>query len=196
MSMQNSKTNLFVLGTKELQAYCVARYITQIGGLSMALQEIKAGQKQKRITRIDAKRKRDYLKKAFAMYSNVTETVTPTTTESEIKPSASMLKSGTHVTETVTPQVLQIDFGEFKTAKELCKYCAGFYIEQKGGLDVFLQRLDDAIILGLNKEKASRFRWVMTSANRIYKKIELTKHLGALCKNMTQEKDSKNSTKR
>lgn len=187
--MKQGKTNLFVLGTKELQAYCVAQYITQIGGLSMALQEIKQGQKQRRINKVDAKRKRDYLKKAFAMYGNVTETVTPTTTAEGKKPFASVRKSA-------TPQVLQIDFSEFKTAKEMCKYCAYGYIEQKGGLDVFLQRLDDAIILGLNKEKASRFRWVMTSANRIYKKIELTKHLGALCKNMTQEKDSKNSTKR
>lgn len=187
--MENGKTNFFTLGTKELQAFCVAQYITQIGGLSVALQEIKAGQKQRHINKVDAKRKRDYLKKAFAMYGNVTETVTPTTKANEIKPSVSVLKSA-------RPRGLQIDFSEFKTAKEMCKYCAGFYIEQKGGLDVFLQRLDDAIILGLNKEKASRFRWVMTSANRIYKKIELTKHLGALCKNMTQEKDSKNSTKR
>lgn len=187
--MKNSKTNLFTLGTKELQAYCVAQYITQIGGLSVALQEIKTGQKQKRITKQDAKRKRDYLKKAFAMFGTVAETATTQAKANEIKPSASVLKSG-------TPKGLQIDFSEFKTAKEMCKYCAYVYIEQKGGLDVFLQRLNDAIILGLDKEKASRFRWIMTSANRIYKKIEQTKHLGALCKNMTQEKDGKNSTKR
>ena len=170
--MKQGKTNLFTLGTKELQAYCVAQYITQIGGLSMALQEIKQGQKQKRITKQDAQRKRDYLKKAFAMYGNVTETVTPTTTAEGKKP------FGT-VTETVTPQVLQIDFSEFKTAKEFYKYCTYQIMKQKGGLNVLLQRVEDAETLGkLPQERATRFKGVLVAINTKFAFKELFASVG------------------
>lgn len=155
--MKQGKTNLFVLGTKELQAYCVARYITQIGGLNVALQEIKAGQKQKRINKVDAKRKRDYLKKAFATFGNVTETVTPTTKANEIKPSVSVLKSA-------RPRGVQIDFSEFKTAKEFYKYCTYQYMKQVGGLDVLLQRVEDAKTVGkMPQDRAIRFKGVLTA---------------------------------
>lgn len=174
--MQNSK--IYLLGTKEFQAYCVAQYITQIGGLSVALQEIKTGQKQKRITKQDAKRKRDYFKKAFAMFGNVTESVTPQAKAKEIKPSASVLKSGTHVTETVTPQILQIDFSEFKTAKEFYKYCT-YQIMKQIGLNVLLQRVEDAKTLGkMPQERAIRFKGVLTAIHTKFAFKELFASVG------------------
>ena len=169
--MKQGETNLFVLGTKELQAYCVARTVAQMGGLNVAMQEIKAGQKQKRITKQDAQRKRDYLKKAFAMYGNVTETVTPTTTANEIKPSASVRKSATW-------QGLQIDFSEFKTAKEFYKYCT-YQIMKQTGLDVLIQRVEDAETLGkMPQDRAIRFKGVLTAINTKFAFKELFASVG------------------
>lgn len=187
--MKQGKTNLFVLGTKELQAYCVAQYITQIGGLSMALQEIKQGQKQRRINRVDAKRKRDYLKKAFAMYGNVTETVTSTTTADKIKPFASVRKSA-------TPQVLQIDFSEFQTAKEFYKYCTYQIMKQKGGLNVLLQRVEDAETLGkLPQERATRFKGVLTAINTKFAFKELFTNVGQEVKRTQKVRKQSKSVK-
>ena len=168
--MQNSK--IYLLGTKEFQAYCVAQYITQMGGLSMALQEIKQGQKQRRTTRQEAKRKKDYLKKAFAMYGTVTESETAQATAKEKKPSVSTLKS-------VRPKGLQIDFSEFQTAKEFYKYCTYQIMKQKGGLNVLLQRVEDAKTLGkLPQERATRFKGVLTAINTKFAFKELFTNVG------------------
>ena len=154
-SMQNSK--IYLLGTKEFQAYCVARTVAQMGGLENMLNVISESQAQKQITRFDAKRKRDYLKKAFAMFGNATESMTPTTKANEIKPSVSVLKSA-------RPRGLQIDFSEFKTAKEFYKYCTYQYMKQVGGLDVLLQRVEDAKTVGkMPQDRAIRFKAVLTA---------------------------------
>lgn len=73
--MQNSK--IYLLGTKEFQAYCVAQYITQIGGLETVIESINENLKQKRITKQNAKRKINFLKKVCSMdFSNITDNET------------------------------------------------------------------------------------------------------------------------
>lgn len=169
--MKQGKTNLFVLGIKELQAFCVAQYITQIGGLNIAIQEIKKGQKQKRITRFEARRKRDYLKKAFAMFGRVAETETAQAKAKEIKSSASVRKSAAW-------QVLQIDFSEFKTAKEFYKYCT-YQIMKQTGLNVLLQRVEDAETQGkMPQDRAIRFKGVLTAIHTKFAFKELFASVG------------------
>mgnify|MGYP000155581319 CR=1 FL=1 len=58
-----AKEIVTTMNTKEFQAYCVARTVAQMGGLENMLNVISESQAQKQITRFEARRKRDYLKK-------------------------------------------------------------------------------------------------------------------------------------
>lgn len=77
MSMQNNKIHFLKLSIKEMRYYLVARYITQIGGLEVIIKSVNENLKQKRITKQDAKRKINFLKKVCNMdFSNITDNET------------------------------------------------------------------------------------------------------------------------
>lgn len=77
MSMKNNKIHFLKLSIKEMRYYLVARYITQIGGLETVIESINENLKQKRITKQNAKRKINFLKKVCSMdFSNITDNET------------------------------------------------------------------------------------------------------------------------
>lgn len=68
-----------IMNIKELQAVLIAQRVEQLGGLEAVIKSINENLKQKRITRIDAKRKRDYFKKVFDVANANNETATELT---------------------------------------------------------------------------------------------------------------------